>query len=106
MHVDVHLGDPSWSGPQQAEQPPVLARNIRLTGYSLPMVLVEKIVTALQPSTANTHWPMPIFSSSPAYTGPTATLSEMHSTRRQLPASPLSPLAAISIAAARVARAR
>lgn len=56
FHVDVNVGDPIWPGPQRVTLPRLLGGQVVLSGYPLPMVLAEKIVTAIQRGTANTRW--------------------------------------------------
>ncbi|HEX5542389.1 MAG TPA: nucleotidyl transferase AbiEii/AbiGii toxin family protein [Micromonospora sp.] len=56
FHVDVNVGDPIWPAPQQIKLPRLLDGEIVLTGYPLPMVYAEKVVTAVQRGTANTRW--------------------------------------------------
>jgi len=48
FHVDVNVGDPIWPGPETITLPRLLGGAIELTGYPLPMVHAEKIVTAIQ----------------------------------------------------------
>lgn len=55
-HVDVSVGDPIWPAPRTIDLPMLLGGTITLTGYPLPMVCAEKIVTALQRGTINTRW--------------------------------------------------
>ncbi len=55
--VDVSVGDPIVPAPQQVQIPALLGGPpVQLLGYPLPMVLAEKIVTALQRGSANTRW--------------------------------------------------
>jgi hypothetical protein len=56
FHVDVNVGDPVWPAPQPVELPRLLGGHITVYGYPLPMVLAEKIITALHRGTANTRW--------------------------------------------------
>ncbi|MEA1903701.1 MAG: nucleotidyl transferase AbiEii/AbiGii toxin family protein [Actinomycetota bacterium] len=58
LKVDVNVGDPVWPAPIEIEIPSVLADlpTIRLIGYPLPMVLAEKIVTAVSRGVASTRW--------------------------------------------------
>ncbi|WP_158882237.1 nucleotidyl transferase AbiEii/AbiGii toxin family protein [Amycolatopsis anabasis] len=57
FHVDVSVGDPIHPAPQRISLPRLLGEDhIALHGYPLPMVLAEKITTALQRGTANTRW--------------------------------------------------
>lgn len=55
--VDVNVGDPIWPAPQEIELPRLLGgQPLRLRGYPLPMVLAEKLVTAIARGTASTRW--------------------------------------------------
>ncbi|MGW3604362.1 nucleotidyl transferase AbiEii/AbiGii toxin family protein [Micromonospora sp. NPDC005161] len=56
FHVDVNVGDPIWPDPLQIKLPRLLDGEIVVTGYPLPMVYAEKLVTALQRGEANTRW--------------------------------------------------
>jgi hypothetical protein len=56
LHVDVNVGDPVHPAPSQVAVPRLLGGELVLRGYPLPMVLAEKIVTAVQRGTANTRW--------------------------------------------------
>ncbi len=57
FHVDINIGDPLWPEPLQIELPRLLGTTpLRIKGYSVELVLAEKIVTALQRGTANTRW--------------------------------------------------
>jgi predicted nucleotidyltransferase component of viral defense system len=57
FHVDVNVGDPIWPEPTEISLPRLLGQDsIRLRGYSMEMVLAEKIVTALQRGSASTRW--------------------------------------------------
>lgn len=56
IHIDVNFGDPIWPAPQDIVLPTILGGEVRLLGYPLPMVLAEKIVTAIDRGTANTRW--------------------------------------------------
>lgn len=56
FHVDVNVGDPIWPAPERIRLPRLLGGEIALRGYPLPMVLAEKIVTAMERGTANTRW--------------------------------------------------
>lgn len=57
VQVDVNVGDPIWPAPQQLAVPRLLEETpLVLRGYPLPMVLAEKLVTAVQRGTANTRW--------------------------------------------------
>ena len=57
FHVDVSIGDPIWPEPAEISLPRLLGQEpIQLRGYSMEMVLAEKIVTALQRGSASTRW--------------------------------------------------
>ncbi|MFE9653250.1 nucleotidyl transferase AbiEii/AbiGii toxin family protein [Micromonospora sp. NPDC006431] len=56
FHVDVNVGDPIWPDPQPIKLPRLLHGEVVVTGYPLPMVYAEKLVTALQRGEANTRW--------------------------------------------------
>jgi Nucleotidyl transferase AbiEii toxin, Type IV TA system len=57
FHVDVNIGDPIWPEPAEIWMPRLLGQEpIQLRGYSMEMVLAEKIVTALQRGSASTRW--------------------------------------------------
>jgi predicted nucleotidyltransferase component of viral defense system len=56
LHVDVNVGDPIHPGPLKITVPRLLGGELVVRGYPLPMVLAEKIVTAMQRGTANTRW--------------------------------------------------
>jgi len=56
FHVDVNVGDPIWPAAQNVILPRLLGGQIDLMGYPLPMILAEKIATAIQRGTANTRW--------------------------------------------------
>lgn len=56
LHVDVNVGDPIWPAPATVQVQRLLGDTITVTGYPLPMVLAEKITTAVQRGTANTRW--------------------------------------------------
>lgn len=56
LHVDVNVGDPIWPAPATVEVQRLLGGTITVAGYPLPMVLAEKITTAVQRGTANTRW--------------------------------------------------
>lgn len=56
FHVDINVGDPVHPEPQSILLPQLLGGSIQLLGYPLPMVLAEKIVTAVQRGSANTRW--------------------------------------------------
>ncbi|SCL28659.1 Nucleotidyl transferase AbiEii toxin, Type IV TA system [Micromonospora nigra] len=56
FHVDVNVGDPIWPDPQPIKLPRLLDGELLVTGYPLPMVYAEKLVTALQRGEANTRW--------------------------------------------------
>ena len=55
-HVDVNVGDAVWPVPKHVFVPRLLGGQIRVKGYSLSMILEEKLVTALQRVPANTRW--------------------------------------------------
>lgn len=56
LHIDINVGDPIWPRPQPVTLPRLLGGELHLIGYPLPMILAEKIVTAVQRGTANTRW--------------------------------------------------
>ena len=57
FHVDVNVGDPIWPAPTTIALPRLRGgAPIELSGYPMPMVHAEKIVTAIQRGTANTRW--------------------------------------------------
>jgi hypothetical protein len=56
FHVDINVGDPIWPRPTLVEVPRLLSGSIAVLGYPLPMMLAEKIVTAVQRGTVNTRW--------------------------------------------------
>jgi hypothetical protein len=56
FHVDVNVGDAIWPEPEMVDLPRLLGGTIHIRGYSIEMVLAEKIVTAIQRGTANTRW--------------------------------------------------
>ncbi len=57
FHVDVNVGDPILPPPATVRVPRLLGGDaLELPGYSLTMVLAEKLVTALQRGVANTRW--------------------------------------------------
>src|SRR5882672_3286791 len=56
MHVDVNIGDPIWPEPEEIRLPRLLEGELIVRGYSLEMVLAEKIVTAIARGSANTRW--------------------------------------------------
>jgi predicted nucleotidyltransferase component of viral defense system len=57
FHVDVNIGDPIYPEPTEIWMPRLLGQEpIHLRGYSMEMVLAEKIVTALQRGSASTRW--------------------------------------------------
>ncbi len=54
FHIDVNIGDPLWPKPQKVAVPRLLGGDpISVVGYSVELVLAEKIVTAVQRGTAN-----------------------------------------------------
>lgn len=56
LHVDINIGDPIWPEPQQVQLPRLLDGVLKIRGYSVGMVLAEKIVTAIARGTENTRW--------------------------------------------------
>lgn len=56
LHIDINVGDPIWPRPQRVTLPRLLGGELHVTGYPLPMILAEKIITAVQRGTANTRW--------------------------------------------------
>jgi hypothetical protein len=57
VKVDVNIGDPIWPAPVVVNLPRLLdGEPLVLRGYPLPMVLAEKLVTAVARGTANTRW--------------------------------------------------
>ena len=57
FHIDVNVGDPVWPAPVLVSVPRLLGGDaLTLSGYPLPMVHAEKLVTALQRGTVNTRW--------------------------------------------------
>jgi hypothetical protein len=57
--IDVNFGDPIWPAPTEITLPRLVAigqEPVRMLGYSLPMVIAEKAVTALERGEANTRW--------------------------------------------------
>lgn len=58
LKVDVNVGDPVWPEPIAIDIPSILenVESIRVIGYPLPMVLAEKLVTALARGVASTRW--------------------------------------------------
>lgn len=57
FHVDVNVGDPVWPGPAEIQLPRILATEpLVVRAYPLPMVLAEKIITALQRRAATSRW--------------------------------------------------
>jgi predicted nucleotidyltransferase component of viral defense system len=56
LHVDVNVGDPVHPAPSEVVVPRLLGGALVVRGYPLPMVLAEKIVTAVQRGIANTRW--------------------------------------------------
>ncbi len=57
FHIDVNVGDPVWPAPVLVSVPRLLGGDpLALSGYPLPMVHAEKLVTALQRGTVNTRW--------------------------------------------------
>lgn len=56
FHVDVNVGDPIEPAPEATSVPKILGGTIEVLGYSVEMVIAEKLVTAVQRGTANTRW--------------------------------------------------
>lgn len=56
FHVDVNVGDVIWPTPDLINLPRILGGVVRVRGYSIDMVIAEKIVTAIQRGTASTRW--------------------------------------------------
>lgn len=56
FHVDVNVGDVVWPSPTAVQLPKLLGGHLRVTGFPLPMVLAEKIVTMVQRGTVSTRW--------------------------------------------------
>jgi hypothetical protein len=56
FHVDVNVGDPIEPAPETRSVPRILGGTIDVLGYSVEMVIAEKLVTAVQRGTANTRW--------------------------------------------------
>ena len=56
FHVDVNVGDPIQPAPETIAVPRILGGAIDVLGYSVEMVVAEKLVTAVQRGTANTRW--------------------------------------------------
>ncbi len=56
FHVDVNVGDPIQPAPETIAVPRILGGTIDVLGYSVEMVIAEKLVTAVQRGTANTRW--------------------------------------------------
>jgi hypothetical protein len=56
FHVDVNVGDPIEPAPATTAVPRILGGTIDVLGYSVEMVIAEKLVTAVQRGTANTRW--------------------------------------------------
>jgi hypothetical protein len=57
FHVDVNIGDVVWPPPVTVSLPRLLGEApIEVAGYSLSMILAEKLVTAVQRGIANTRW--------------------------------------------------
>jgi len=57
--IDVSFGDPIWPEPTETVLPRLLdlgQKPVSLLGYPLPMVIAEKVVTAIQRGHANTRW--------------------------------------------------
>lgn len=56
FYLDVSVGDPIVPEPEMIDLPRLLGGVITLQGFPQPMVLAEKLVTAMQRGTANTRW--------------------------------------------------
>jgi len=56
LHVDINVGDPIWPDAEVIRLPRLLEGELLVRGYSLNMVLSEKIVTAVARGSANTRW--------------------------------------------------
>jgi hypothetical protein len=56
FHVDVNVGDPIEPAPEATAVPRILGGTINVLGYSVEMVIAEKLVTVVQRGTANTRW--------------------------------------------------
>ena len=57
FHVDVNVGDPILPPAAMVRVPRLLGGEaLELPGYSLTMILAEKLVTAIQRGAANTRW--------------------------------------------------
>lgn len=56
FHVDVSFGDPIVPAPERVTLHRVLGGQISVSGYPLPMVFAEKLMTAVQRGTTNTRW--------------------------------------------------
>jgi hypothetical protein len=57
--IDVNFGDPIWPHPQEIVVPRLVDVGqgpLRLLGYPLPMVVAEKVVTAIERGEVNTRW--------------------------------------------------
>ncbi|MGC4943883.1 nucleotidyl transferase AbiEii/AbiGii toxin family protein [Kribbella sp. DT2] len=57
--VDVNFGDPIWPGAEQVVIPRLLDDGrdpVQVLGYPLPMVVAEKVLTAVERGEANTRW--------------------------------------------------
>lgn len=58
--LDVSFGDPIWPAPQRIDVPRVLDKDqsapISILGYTLVMIVAEKVVTMIQRGEANTRW--------------------------------------------------
>ena len=55
FYVDVNVGDPVYSDPQEIDLPCLLGGSVRLSGYPMASVTAEKIVTGMQRGAANTR---------------------------------------------------
>jgi len=56
FHIDVNVGDAIWPAPSLVQLPRLMGGSISVLGYSIEMVIAEKVVTALQRGVVNTRW--------------------------------------------------
>lgn len=57
--IDINFGDPIWPAPTEIILPRLINLDrepVHLLGYPIPMVIAEKVVTALERGEANTRW--------------------------------------------------
>ncbi len=54
--IDVNVGDAIWPAPSLVQLPRLMGGSISVLGYSIEMVIAEKVVTALQRGVVNTRW--------------------------------------------------